>query len=198
MLGVCQVAGGLGRRKRADIVEHYLQLVGLEDATHKKPSELSTGMKQRVGLARPFALSPKLLPSRRAVRGARLAHPLRAAGRAAGAVRAGPEDGVHGHPRRGRGALPVRPGGHDDQRFPARAWVASSRCRFPRPRVRAAVLEHPQYYELREELLAFLNGPGAHGASAQATVVKNGQRPDTLAVPEQRPDIAGALGALGS
>src|SRR5207302_10861344 len=61
MIGVEQVAGHLGRKRRALIVEHYLRLVGLDEAMHRKPGELSAGMKQRVGLARAFALSPKLL-----------------------------------------------------------------------------------------------------------------------------------------
>jgi len=41
--------------------EHYLQMVGLGDSMHKKPSELSGGMRQRVSIARAFATSPKLL-----------------------------------------------------------------------------------------------------------------------------------------
>ncbi|MCL4104616.1 UNVERIFIED_CONTAM: hypothetical protein GTU68_004570 [Idotea baltica] len=39
----------------------YLTVVGLGDSLHKRPSELSGGMRQRVGLARAFALSPKML-----------------------------------------------------------------------------------------------------------------------------------------
>ena len=40
---------------------HFLKMVGLKDAMHKKPSELSGGMKQRVGIARAFAIEPTLL-----------------------------------------------------------------------------------------------------------------------------------------
>lgn len=40
---------------------HFLKMVGLQDAMHKKPSELSGGMKQRVGIARAFAIEPTLL-----------------------------------------------------------------------------------------------------------------------------------------
>jgi len=42
-------------------VEKYVQMVGLSHAIEKKPSELSGGMKQRVGIARAFAIQPKML-----------------------------------------------------------------------------------------------------------------------------------------
>jgi nitrate/nitrite transport system ATP-binding protein len=42
-------------------VQHYLKMVGLEHAIDKKPSQLSGGMKQRVGIARAFAIEPKML-----------------------------------------------------------------------------------------------------------------------------------------
>ena len=41
--------------------QRYLDLVGLTGSEHKKPSELSGGMKQRVGIARAFAIEPKML-----------------------------------------------------------------------------------------------------------------------------------------
>lgn len=40
---------------------HFLNMVGLQDAKDKKPSELSGGMKQRVGIARAFSIEPSLL-----------------------------------------------------------------------------------------------------------------------------------------
>jgi phospholipid/cholesterol/gamma-HCH transport system ATP-binding protein len=44
-----------------EIVERKLQQVGLRDVSHKMPSELSGGMKKRVGLARALALDPKII-----------------------------------------------------------------------------------------------------------------------------------------
>jgi len=49
---------------KVQITEHskkYLEMVGLVNAENKKPSELSGGMKQRVGIARAFAIEPKML-----------------------------------------------------------------------------------------------------------------------------------------
>jgi len=60
-LGVDKVYPHANKAERDDIVGYYLNRVGLGDSLHKKASELSNGMKQRVGIARAFALSPKLL-----------------------------------------------------------------------------------------------------------------------------------------
>jgi len=42
-------------------VEKYVSLVGLTAAIDRKPAALSGGMKQRVGIARAFAIQPKML-----------------------------------------------------------------------------------------------------------------------------------------
>ncbi len=61
MLGVDKVYPHATKTEREDIVEYYLTRVGLADAMQKKASAMSNGMRQRVGIARAFSLSPKLL-----------------------------------------------------------------------------------------------------------------------------------------
>jgi nitrate/nitrite transport system ATP-binding protein len=48
-------------QKINDYVLRYINMVGLAGAEHKKPAALSGGMRQRVGLARAFAVQPKVL-----------------------------------------------------------------------------------------------------------------------------------------
>lgn len=60
-LGVDKVYPHATRSERDDIVEYYLTRVGLGDSLFKKAADMSNGMRQRVGIARAFALSPKLL-----------------------------------------------------------------------------------------------------------------------------------------
>lgn len=60
-LGVNKVFPYASKSQRLDIAKYYLQKVGLEEAFHKKASELSQGMQQRVGIARAFAIKPKVL-----------------------------------------------------------------------------------------------------------------------------------------
>ena len=60
-LGVDKVYPSAKPSERREIVEYYLEQVGLADAMNRPAHALSNGMKQRVGIARAFALSPKLL-----------------------------------------------------------------------------------------------------------------------------------------
>jgi len=61
LLGVKQVFPHGTKQQRLDICKYYLSKVGLADSFHKKAQDLSQGMKQRVGIARAFALKPKVL-----------------------------------------------------------------------------------------------------------------------------------------
>lgn len=61
LLGVKQVFPHGTKQEKIDIAKYYLAKVGLENSFDKKASELSQGMQQRVGIARAFALKPKIL-----------------------------------------------------------------------------------------------------------------------------------------
>jgi nitrate ABC transporter ATP-binding subunit len=60
-LAVEQVNDRSRRRERKELADEFLTLVGLSDIADCYPDELSAGMRQRVGIARAFALEPKVL-----------------------------------------------------------------------------------------------------------------------------------------
>ncbi|HKQ69109.1 MAG TPA: ABC transporter ATP-binding protein [Polyangiaceae bacterium] len=166
MLGVEAKFPSKSLKERADIVDHYLDLVGLEDSKEKRSAELSAGMRQRVGLARAFALSPKLLL---------LDEPF---GMLDSLTRLELQDVLLELLQRdGKTALMVT---HDvDEALylsdrvvmmtsgPAARVGGILSVPFPKPRQRAAVLEHDDYYVLREQLIGFLEEQG-HGHAPPA------------------------------
>jgi nitrate/nitrite transport system ATP-binding protein len=156
LLGVSQVFADLPRRKRQEIAEHYLALVGLGDAFHKKPAELSAGMRQRVGIARAFALQPKVLL---------LDEPF---GMLDSLTRFELQQVLIELWGRDRKTAMMVTHDVDEALFLSdrvAMMTSGPRARlggileipFPRPRDRAEVMDHPRYYELREALIGFLN-----------------------------------------
>ncbi|MGD8909004.1 MAG: ABC transporter ATP-binding protein [Chromatiales bacterium] len=55
------VLQGRQEREKRERAEHYLQLVGLREQMHRRPSALSGGQQQRVAVARALAAGPRLV-----------------------------------------------------------------------------------------------------------------------------------------
>ena len=155
MLGVSAVKPDASRAERAEIVTRYLTRVGLGDALHKRPAELSAGMRQRVGLARAFALDPKVLlldepfgmldSLTRFELQQVLVDTWSADQKTALMVTHDVDEALFLSDR-----IALMTNG------PAAKLGGIVQVPFPRPRDRAAVLEHPEYYALREQLITFL------------------------------------------
>ena len=155
MLGVKQVYPHGTAQDRKDIVAYYLDLVGLGSSMHKRAGDLSQGMQQRVGIARAFALKPRMLL---------LDEPF---GMLDSLTRMELQEILLEILMRDRVTTLMITHDVDEALFMSdkvvmmtngpRAKVgAVFEMPFERPRVRAEVLEHTNYYELREEMLAFL------------------------------------------
>ncbi|MGK2915783.1 MAG: ABC transporter ATP-binding protein, partial [Porticoccaceae bacterium] len=154
-LGVESVYPHAEQSERDDIVEYYLTRVGLGDSLHKKAAELSNGMKQRVGIARAFALSPKLLL---------LDEPF---GMLDSLTRWELQEVLMEVWQRTKLTAVMVTHDVDEAILLADRVVMMTngpRARvgkiidinLPRPRSRKALLEHPDYYSYRESLISFL------------------------------------------
>jgi bicarbonate transport system ATP-binding protein len=60
-LAVDEVLTEKSAKERKEIVEHYIKVVGLSKEIEKYPNDMSGGMRQRVAIARALAVQPKLL-----------------------------------------------------------------------------------------------------------------------------------------
>ena len=186
MLGVNQVFYTASRSERREIAEYYLTVVGLAEAMHKKPAELSQGMRQRVGIARAFALKPKMLL---------LDEPF---GMLDSLTRYELQQVLIELWRKNKTTALMVTHDVDEALFLSDRIVCMTDgpearvgeivdVRFPRPRERKAVMEHPGYYMLREQLIEFLE-VRAHRPSGSAGV--------STADSQLEPQLAGETPAL--
>jgi len=167
MLAAGQVYPHATKKERLELSAYYLSQVGLADHMRRHPAELSAGMRQRVGVARAFVLSPRILlldepfgsldsltrfELQRVLLSVRwhsqttalmVTHDIDEALYLSDRVvlmTDGPEAGV--------GDIVAVP--------------------FARPRDRHVLLEDPEYYALREQLLDFLENRAARGSASRA------------------------------
>ncbi|MEE7624959.1 ABC transporter ATP-binding protein [Methylobacter sp. Wu8] len=155
MLGVDKVYPHAAKSERDDIAEYYLTRVGLGDALYKKAADMSNGMRQRVGIARAFALSPKLLL---------LDEPF---GMLDSLTRWELQEVLMEVWERTHVTAIVVTHDVDEAILLADRVVMMTNgphakigkiqdIDLPRPRSRKALLEHPDYYKYRESILSFL------------------------------------------
>ena len=178
-IGVDKVYPKASQAERQDVVEYYLERVGLADSMDKGAASLSNGMKQRVGIARAFALSPKLLLldepfgmldsltrwelqevlmevwSRTKVTAICVTHDVDEAILLADRVVM-----MTNGPRATIGKI--------------------TDVKLPRPRTRKALLEHPDYYSYRQDVLDFLE-EYEHGATPKSPATGGVPKPKTIA-----------------
>lgn len=60
-LAVNTIYADKSKQEKTTIVEEHLAMVGLTEAAHKNPTQISGGMKQRVAIARALAIRPQVL-----------------------------------------------------------------------------------------------------------------------------------------
>jgi nitrate/nitrite transport system ATP-binding protein len=169
----------------------FLDKVGLSgDAIHRKPSQLSGGMRQRVSIARAFANEPKLLL---------LDEPF-------GALDALTRGTIQEE------LLKVWNGTdqtvfmitHDiDEAIlladrillmtngPLARVAESVEITIPRPRVRTEIVENPNYYAIRNHLVQFLGKRSAELAG-QPSVEDENHSPETILIDKTRGDASNA------
>lgn len=162
MLGVDRVYPHVANAERRQIVDYYLARVGLGDAMDRRADQLSNGMKQRVGLARAFALSPKLLLLDEpfgmldSLTRWELQEVLMEVWAASQVTTICVTHDVDEAILLADRVVMMTNG-------PEARIGKVMQVDLPRPRSRKALLEHPRYYEYRDEVLSFLE-EYEHGA----------------------------------
>ncbi len=157
LLAVDRAHRGRSRAERRALAEHWLVQVGLGDAGDRRPAELSAGMQQRVGIARAFAMEPRILL---------LDEPFSLLD---AFTRMDLQDALLRLWERDRRTVLMVTHDVDEALLLADRIVMMTpgpeatigdvmAVSLPRPRVRAALEDDARFYAARERLLAFLEG----------------------------------------
>ena len=172
MLGINQVFYTASKTERRQIAEYYLTVVGLGDSMEKRPAELSQGMRQRVGIARAFALKPRMLL---------LDEPF---GMLDALTRYELQQVLLELWRKEKITALMVTHDVDEALFlsdrivcmtngPAATIGEIVEVKFPRPRDRASVMAHTDYPVLRHQLISFLEERSHHRPVANAAPAKD-------------------------
>jgi len=155
-LAVQQVfKGKMSKREMSEWIEHNLNRVQMSHALHKRPSEISGGMKQRVGIARALAMQPRVLL---------LDEPF---GALDALTRAHLQDSVMRIQQELNTTIVLITHDVDEAVLlsdrvlmmtngPAAQVGDTLNIDLPRPRSRVALADEPRYHQLRQRILHFL------------------------------------------
>jgi nitrate ABC transporter ATP-binding subunit len=155
------------KKEHRAIVQEALVMVGLTEAAHKRPKQLSGGMRQRVAIARALAIRPEILI---------LDEPF---GALDAITKEELQDELLAIWREHRVTVLMITHDIDEALYLADRLVMMTngpaahigeilRIPFERPRTRARILEDPRYYELRNSALDFLYRRFAHHDSIRS------------------------------
>lgn len=169
LLGVDHVYPHGTKAQRRDLAAYYLTLVGLASSLHSRAASLSQGMQQRVGIARAFALKPNMLL---------LDEPF---GMLDSLTRMELQEIMLEILIRDKITTLMITHDVDEALFMSDKIVMMTngpRARvgktidvpFDRPRVRSDVLGHPEYYNLRGDMIRFLEDQDRKNLPADANV----------------------------
>ena len=169
-LAVAAAFADSGRHEIRAMVQKYIDMVGLKGAENKRPAELSGGMRQRVGLARAFAVGPRILlldepfaqidALTRGVIQEELVRMWLETGTTIFMVTHDVDEAILLSDR----ILLMSPGPEAQIREELHVDI-------PRPRERTTVIEHPTYYALRNRIIRFLEGKGGNQESRKMNLV---------------------------
>lgn len=157
------------REKITAHVHKYIDLVGLKGAEDKRPTALSGGMKQRVGLARAFSIEPKVLlldepfaqidALTRGVIQEELIQMWNTTRNTVFMVTHDVDEAILLSDR----ILLMTNG-------PSARIAEIVDVTIPRPRSRDSIIEHPHYYKIRNHVIHFLVKHASHEASGDESV----------------------------
>lgn len=197
MLGVERVFPHISAAERTEIVSYYLTLVGLGSSQKRYAAELSQGMQQRVGIARAFAISPKMLL---------LDEPF---GMLDSLTRMELQEILLEILARDCKTTIMVTHDVDEALFMSDRVVMMTNgpnatvgdilhVPFARPRNRADVLEHPEYYKLREHLINFLEEQDHARQAAKRGEAPPALSPMTTSSPLVESPVEPALASAGA